>query len=269
MYKNDYIKVGWFVTIALVITAIGLLWMDNISFKRHFVKLDCYFKNVHGLKSGDPIFVRGLKMGKVGKVRFAGDSVLVEILLSSNVKLREDATVTLINTTVIAENKYIEIFPGVSDVACDIKKPMHGDYRGIDQIFTIFDRLKETVTGLKDISGSNTNMIGNLNSILTNTNRLIAEISSDVKISSENIRSSSQTADSLMKNLLAISVQLNDVAKRLNTPDNNISRLSQSDSLYTETMSTIKNLNDLIADIKENPSKYVKLNLIKVGNGKK
>lgn len=67
MYKNDYIKVGWFVAIALVVTAIGLLWMNDISFKRHYVKLDCYFNNVHGLKSGDPVFVRGVKMGEVEK----------------------------------------------------------------------------------------------------------------------------------------------------------------------------------------------------------
>ncbi|RKX67616.1 hypothetical protein DRP44_01945 [candidate division TA06 bacterium] len=269
MYKNDYIKVGWFVAIALVVTAIGLLWMNDISFKRHYVKLDCYFNNVHGLKSGDPVFVRGVKMGEVGKVIFAGDSVLVEILLSSNVQLKKDVTVTLVNTTVIAENKYIDVFPGVSNDNYNIKNPIHGEYRGIDQIFTVFDQLKETIIGLKDISGNNTNMIGNLNSILSNTNSLIEEVSNDVKISSENIRNSSQTADSLMKNLLAISVQLNDVAQKLNTPGNNISRLSESDSLYAETMKTIQKLNALIVDIKENPSKYIKFNLIKVGNGKK
>ncbi len=269
MQKNDYIKVGWFVTAALILTAVGLLWMNNISFKRHYVKIKCYFNNVHGLKSGDPVFVRGLKMGEVGTVRFSGDSILVEILLSKDVKLKEDATITLVNTTVIAENKYIEIFPGFSTEEYNYKKPMHGNYRGIDQIFTLFDKLKETISGMKSISGDNSSMIGNVNEILANTNKLIADVSGDIRNSSENIKATSEKTDSLVKNLLVISVQLKEITEKLNAENNNIDRFSKSDSLYTETMKTINNLDVLINDIKENPRKYINLNLIKVGNGKK
>ncbi len=265
----NFAKVGTFIFFTIIILAIGLLWMNDISFKRNYCKIICYFDNVYRLRKGDPIYIRGLKEGTVGSVSIDGDSVKVIMLVSSKVRLKKDMKITLINTTVIAENKYIEIYPGRSNELYDLSKPAHGNYTGLDQILTLFEKFKNIFNDMGDISINNANILGNLNSIIAQTDSIMSENRKNIKITTRNIKESTKSIDSLMSNLIVITEELKDLSGKLNSENNTIAKLSNSDSLYTETMETIENINDLINDIKKNPSKYIDINLIRIGNGKK
>ncbi|MCK4545329.1 MCE family protein [candidate division WOR-3 bacterium] len=269
MNKMNFVKVGTFIFFTIIILAIGLLWMNDVSFKRNYYKINCYFDNVYRLRKGDPIYIRGLKEGTVGSVFIDGDSVKVIMLVSNKVKLKKDMKITLINTTVIAENKYIEIYPGKSNELYDLSKPAHGSYTGLDQIFILFEKIKNVFNEMGDISSNNVNILNNLNSVIAQTDSIMSENRKNIEITTKNIKESTKSIDSLMGNLIVITEELKDLSVKLNSDNNSISKLSSSDSLYTETMKTIGNLNDLISDIKENPSKYIDINLIRIGNGKK
>src|SRR2546427_10218874 len=67
-YKEE-VGVGAMVIVGLVAFTVGMFWLTGRSITNKGVAVDVVFKNVSGLKEGDPVRVSGVKKGRVGKGR--------------------------------------------------------------------------------------------------------------------------------------------------------------------------------------------------------
>jgi phospholipid/cholesterol/gamma-HCH transport system substrate-binding protein len=72
------------------------------------------FNNVGGLKSGSPIVIAGVDVGRVKSITIENYQARVVLSLPRDIKIQEDAIATVKAKGLIGE-KYIEITPGGSD----------------------------------------------------------------------------------------------------------------------------------------------------------
>lgn len=72
------------------------------------------FSNVGGLKTGSPIVIAGVDVGRVKSITIENYQARVVLSLPKDIKIQEDAIVTVKAKGLIGE-KYIEITPGGSE----------------------------------------------------------------------------------------------------------------------------------------------------------
>jgi len=76
--------------------------------------LNAVFSNVGGLKSGSPIVIAGVEVGRVKSISLDNYQARVFMSLPGEVKIQEDAIASIKTKGLIGE-KYIEITPGGSE----------------------------------------------------------------------------------------------------------------------------------------------------------
>jgi phospholipid/cholesterol/gamma-HCH transport system substrate-binding protein len=84
---NDF-AVGAAVLVALAVVIAGALWLGEIHIGRQPQHYSARFRTVDGLQVGNPVTLRGVKVGKVSAIRLAGnDWVETDFDLETNVQL--------------------------------------------------------------------------------------------------------------------------------------------------------------------------------------
>ena len=110
-YRFNEVQVGLLTIIAIVVLIVGMMWFKNIDLSKGQNYYLADFGNVAGLREGDKVQVRGIRMGEVSGLQILQGSVRVEMRLDDTVDLREDAVVTLGEKGIVGEI-VIEIDPG-------------------------------------------------------------------------------------------------------------------------------------------------------------
>ncbi|OGP67131.1 MAG: outer membrane lipid asymmetry maintenance protein MlaD [Deltaproteobacteria bacterium RBG_13_53_10] len=73
-----------------------------------------FFSNTGGLKAGAPVEIAGVDVGRVKNINLENYQARVALNLPSNLKIQEDAIVSIRTRGLVGE-KYIEITPGGSE----------------------------------------------------------------------------------------------------------------------------------------------------------
>src|SRR5438034_434487 len=90
-YKEE-VGVGAMVIVGLIAFTAGMFWLTGRSITSKGVSVPVVFKNVSGLKEGDPVRVSGVKKGRVGQVRLDRvGHVTVTLNLDPEVRPHKDA----------------------------------------------------------------------------------------------------------------------------------------------------------------------------------
>src|SRR5204862_6570466 len=92
-----------------------MFWLTGRSIVSKAIPVDVVFKNVSGLKEGDPVRVSGGKKGRVGKVRLERvGHVAVTLNLDPEVRPHKDARAIDASADVLGP-QYVDYDPGLSD----------------------------------------------------------------------------------------------------------------------------------------------------------
>ncbi len=84
--------IGLVLTVAVVL---GALQYDKLPFIDSSVGYKAQVADAAGLKSGDDVFVAGLKVGKVGNIGIEGDHVLVDFSVNDDIRLGKDTSAAI------------------------------------------------------------------------------------------------------------------------------------------------------------------------------
>ncbi len=84
------LKVGIFVIIALVIAAVGILSIGNVSVFAPKTKVKTYLAGVSGLKDGDLVLLQGVEVGNVSEVKIAKDTPPTDVNRSAEQSIKEN-----------------------------------------------------------------------------------------------------------------------------------------------------------------------------------
>lgn len=261
--RKTEIKVGLTVLAAIIIFLWIFGWAKNISIRSTENIIKVSFRNVAGLEIGDPVTVNGLRKGYVNDMKVLTNEVIVEIALDNDVILKEDATFS-VSMLDLMGGKKIEIYPGESSVALNLKEIHHGVFLSdIPAVMSLLGSVQDDlVTVLKDVklTLSSVNqyltdekLSNDLKQSLKNFNSLTAEINDLLKQNKENMKLLTNNVISLTENtnrLIETNEQnVSDLLKHMNeVVEKSNKLLTNVNQLSDETLQKQNNLGKILYD---------------------
>ena len=288
------IQVGVLTIAALVILVGGMMWFKNIDLSRGQKFYQADFTNVAGLRTGDKVQVRGIRMGEVSGMQILQASVRVELRVDEIVDLREDAMVTLGEKGIVGE-VVIEIDPGIGG-------PIHEGHifkgRTAGTIASMTDAAGEALVEMRTLTHKVTELVDQIKTegkvvetlvqaheTLDKVDHMVEENHLDIKVILDNLRISSDglreivesgrieqtfdsaatamaSADTLMDVIQEAAHSLNSIMAKLDEGEGSAALLLNDPSLYTTADSTMASFKRLIDEMRRNPKKYFKVNVM-------
>jgi phospholipid/cholesterol/gamma-HCH transport system substrate-binding protein len=283
------VKVGAVVVLAIVILIYGIIWIKEYRFNVENYTYTAGFPQVGTLEVGDPVAVLGVDKGEVSKIELSGNTVWVTMSLASDVKLKEDARMTVMNVGLMGE-RFVTIWPGESEQALDLNKRIMGKYdTGIPEVMGMMGDAIEEIRGLvyqlegtvgeKGKAEEIRQIVVDLNEITKNTNAFIKANQQTMATAVEDL---SQAAGAMREfvdtnsadmqksignfaeaseRLNEISIRMQELSRQVANGEGTLGKTLADDSLYYDLRSAITNLDSLVTDFKKHPKKYVHLSI--------
>jgi phospholipid/cholesterol/gamma-HCH transport system substrate-binding protein len=292
--RNIELRVGLTVIAALIIFVGTIIWIQGYRFGKNNYRIEVLFDEVGSLAKGDPVMVSGIKKGKVRDLSLTEDGVRVEIVLSNDVILKEDAEVIVKNIGLMGE-RYLAAKPGKSGKLLDLSVPIKGSYdTGIPEVMGMMGQMIEelrnlvhsfktsiasdenigkftqTVNNLEELSRSLSDYVKRNDSKLdataenflrasTELRKLAANNSARVDSAVARVDKSSRKMEEMVDDLANVAQTARDFADKLDKGDGTLQMLVEDRRLYDDLRRTAGNIDDLVNDIRANPQKYIRL----------
>jgi phospholipid/cholesterol/gamma-HCH transport system substrate-binding protein len=292
--RLNEIQVGLVTIIALTVLVWGMLWLKNIDLRKGSRMYQADFSQVEGLRVGDRVQVRGIRMGEVTGMRILPQAVRVELQLEDTAKLCEDATVTLGEKGIVGE-VVIEIDPGIG---APVQEGHIFPGRAAGTIAAVTDAAGAALAEMRVLTGQVTALLEEVrkeghvvetlaqaNVTLAKVDRMVDQNHQDVTVILSDLRASTTAmrklmdsgrldsalagttsaaaaADSLLAGLGDTTLRLNSLLAKLDEGSGSAALLLNDPALYTRTDSTLTSVQRLLDDLRRNPKKYFKLSII-------
>lgn len=295
-YRTLELRVGFTVFVAIVVFAVGMMWLEDFKLRGERYEIHAVFPMVGGIDPGDAVNVNGVERGEVTRVALRDRDVIVTMKIDSGTKIPEDSKVVLQTLGIMGE-RIVTIIVGGSDVILEPGATIGGVYDpGISEALASMGKVMEDLRGLmKDIQaianalGEGDELrrtVGNLAGASDELRALLEEASPGMRAGARSFSSSAQRLDSLLArnesgvdSLLAglqaagqrlpalverieeVTAAVGRISARLESGDNTMGALMTDRELLDRLESAIANLDGLVTDIKANPKKYLKVEI--------
>ncbi len=220
--KSAYFDAKFGIAIGLVVISL-LLAVVLVMFMRksgpfaitEAGKITIVFSEVNGLKTGDPVRVRGVEVGKVETIELGDSAVIVHVILYRPIALKTDASAQILVRELLG-GRFIELMLGNSTLAAEANKVVKGiSVPDLAQSIATFGKLIHSLDEKK--LSSLTNNLNELSvKIIDWTGNENAAGVSPVKAFTELMRTM-RTANELMTDLQTakLSLKATDLIERL------------------------------------------------------
>jgi phospholipid/cholesterol/gamma-HCH transport system substrate-binding protein len=295
MKISKEVKVGLFMTTAIVLLYLGFNFLKGIDFFSSSNKYFAIYKNVDKLTESNQIYLNGYAVGRVRKIfiQQSKDRVIVELNINSDIVLT-DSSVAVLNGELLG-GRFIQLKVGKSDKILQPKDTLRSEIaKGLMDFLTenaepVADNLQTTIKKLNvilDGLGKNTKQLdtmftrfkrtpGLLNQTLSTANGNIQELSTSFKAVAENVNGRLEELKPTLNNFKTLSdslkamelnrtlnkaqetlANLNATLARLNKGDNTMSKLMTEDTLYVNLNKLVKSFDSLAHHLNENPDHF-------------
>jgi phospholipid/cholesterol/gamma-HCH transport system substrate-binding protein len=294
--RRTEIEVGLTVLVAVGILLWGVTWLKEFQIQRSVKVWQVMFPQTGGLGPSDEVQVNGIKKGTVHAMHLAGDGVLVDLAIASEVTLTRDSRVTIRNIGLMGE-KVIGVDLRSTGGAWTQQDTIPGGYeKGIPEVMGDVALTIEAVTQLStrlaslieatdkhgDLTGTLKNMRGasaeleatvketrgtlkvtlaNLSATVKTTKALTTDREAQLGKAIDGFSSAGEKLDRLAGRLDSLRAVLHNVATKVDRGDGTLGKLVNDRKLYSSVTSTVDSLQALISDIKKNPRKYFKVEI--------
>lgn len=292
--RNIELKVGIVVLTGLIVLFGSLYWLKTYQSEKSVHRVTVRFKDVGALGPGDRVTVSGVEMGKVTELHLLPNGVDVELVLDKRVTLSRDSRFVIKNMGLMGE-RFIAIAPGIETQLLDLTQPITGEYdSGLPEVMGLMGEmvveLKDLVSSLKSSVGSNSSltkfstMVNNLEQVSGSLQRYMASNENKLDDITNNFLTASQrmnrsittnatridstaarfdrmsvSLETLVNRLDTVSITARKLAKQIDEGDGTLQALLEDRRLYDDLRKAADNMDDLIADIRANPERYLKI----------
>ena len=295
-YKSLELRVGLTIFIAAVVLIVGLMWFQSFKISRSEYELHAVFPMVGSISHGDEVNVNGVKRGAVKHVELRDNDVLVTMSIDAGTNIPEDSRIVL-QTVGIMGDRVVTILLGSSKRFLEPGAIMTGVYDpGISEALAflgnIMDELTTLTHDMRRIAGTLTQgdklgrSVENLASITTELRALLERDGPELRAGVRSLRRSAETVegllarndgeiDTIIASFGSVSRDLPELVRRmrgltdslaavtatLRRDDNSLGALMNDRVFMDGLEKTVRELGDLVADIKANPKKYLKVEI--------
>jgi phospholipid/cholesterol/gamma-HCH transport system substrate-binding protein len=267
------IKIGLFLTVGLVILAVFIFVVGDIStmFEQKGYSLFTHFDTVAGLEKKTVVRMAGVKVGTVKAISLKGSKAEVAMDIYPQVEISRDSKATLASLGLLGE-KYVEITPGVEDEIVQpggtigSLPPVSFDQLGII-LSTVGDDIKRTSKAMRELLGEGEARV-NIKEILQNLSSASAELKEffgeNRPYVTQSLDKAAQAIDTFDQNVQSISQNLDELILLLkDTVEENRGSLKGNlegiKELISKTEETFKALNESLEKINKGEGTLGKL----------
>jgi len=287
-YKQE-VRVGLLVVVGFVVFTGFMFWLTGRSLVSKSVPVSVVFKNVSGLKEGDPVRVSGVKKGRVGPVRLQRvGHVTVTLQLDPEVRPHKDARATVASADFLGA-KYVDYDPGLSDTLLARGEPIQGlteeQFADVAQgaaksaqelianvnkglnpgqlASDIHATLIATQRGMNALTqATNGPAVQQTQATLHSLERVMSHL--DTLLGAANPAQTGKRLDTLSTNLTQLTSRLADATgslkgllDKMDKGEGTLGKMATDTLLYKNLNATLKSLSELLTDLKERPGRYL------------
>ncbi len=292
--KINEVQVGILTVVALVILVVGMMWFKNVDLSDEQMRYQVDFSRVEGLRVGDRVQIRGIRMGEVESLTLLSTAVRVQIKMSEKAQLCEDAIVILGEKGIVGEI-VLEIDPG-QGVLADEGYIFEGRTAGtiaamtdaageaLEEMLVLTAKVTELVDEVRE-QGKVVDTLVQANETLGKIDNMIESNQADIEVSLANLVVATEGlrefvesgkvgnafdsvdnalagADSLMINLNTAADRLNLIMDQVEDGDGSIAKMLHDPLLYDRADSTMASVKRLVDAMRRNPKHYFKVNVV-------
>jgi len=288
-------QVGVFVLIGLISFVLVLFWMTDPATLRGRYMLVTQVDHAGGVRSGDPIQMQGVNVGRVHDFEMvAGDSVDITM------EVEREWRIPLGSHTIMGEaglfgGRALEIVRGVGPGFHADGDTLRGEGAAGSGLLSSVDRLsaraesvlgsiddmlsEETVGSVKGTALELEELLNELSAMTSEQRASLTQLTESLTNAAEGIEATSAAAgpdiasavaraDSAMAMLVATgesvdaaTASLRTILGRMERGEGTLGRLSADESLYVSMNTAAETLAALLADLQANPKKYINISI--------
>jgi len=297
--RSQELQVGIAVVLSSIILVVGLLWFQDYKMDAARQDLRVRFEQVGGLGTGDEVHVRGIPMGKVGRIELTDDGVIVDCQIDTGVPITDTATFRLMSIGLVGE-RVLFIDPGAGQIVQIEGRLFEGVYdlsmpemaAGASDIMSqLEDLLKQLGDTLAEVQES-----GGVGGIVADANRAVKGLADFVDNNKSYLQKSARSmasasakldtlltdnrgklsdslakvdgittnADSLLVKLNQVTDDVQVIMAAIKNEDGVVGKLIMDGELAAEIEGALQEVHLLIADIRRNPDRYLQLKLLDI-----
>ncbi|MBO5975512.1 MAG: MCE family protein [Paludibacteraceae bacterium] len=288
---NREVKIGLMVVTALVVLFFGLNYLKGINIFKPTNHYYLSLEAVNGLVPSNPVYIKGYKIGQVGKIEydFAKEkSFIIQIDIQDDVKLPSGTIAELfddglmggkaINLVFSSEKDFhtagdtliVQVVPSLMDaLSAELLPKISAALSNIDSLVVSAQKLlsseeiEKTLISIEsataDLSSSSASLKNYMQTDVPMLLSNIDTIASDFKFISSDLKQIE--FDSLFQKIDGTIANLETLSESLNNKEGSLGLLINDSAVYNELDSTINSANALLKDLKENPKRYVHFSL--------
>jgi phospholipid/cholesterol/gamma-HCH transport system substrate-binding protein len=295
--RKTEIQVGITVLVALGVLLWGVTWLKEVQLSRRVRVWHISFSQAGGLGRSDEVLVNGIRKGGVQAIHLAGDHVVVDLALSSEITLTDQCHVAVRNIGLMGEkviavdlkptgNRYTErdTIPGIFESGMgEVMAGVGSSVDALDRVVASLDALAQridkngdvdrTMANLRqaseDLAGSMKENRAQIHEIVTNfnaTSKSLKSLTSDreaqYKRMLDSVERTTHNMEVLTTRLDSLRAAAQSVMDKADHGGGSAAKLLNDPKLYEEASGTLKALRELLEDLKANPKKYINVHVL-------
>ena len=292
MKRRDEVLVGLLLVAAVVIGLGGTIWIARGGLARNY-PMYARFNWGAGLKQGQPVLLAGVQIGFVDRVELDPNGTLVVGLkVQQQYRVPKGSTATvqangifgdqlIAIRPVVGQKEYMlqgdtiptgtgspgtaELLSKGDSIASDVRaltgkvRAEFVDGGGMQDVRATITQLTRLVAQMSRVMTEQSTQLTRTQDALRNT---IASVDT-AKIDSTltNVRAMSASLEQLSRELKQTNAQVQTVVAKVSSGDGTVGKLMNDDAIYRRLDSVLLRVDSLMADIKNNPRKYINLKI--------
>lgn len=296
--KNQELWVGLFVILGMAVTLYLLFTLTDAAMFRGRYIISSTVKDASGVRKGDPVQMRGVGIGRVQRFLISGSSVTVFLEIEGEYHtIPIDSHIELVSAGLLG-GMVARVIPGTGQEmarngtelagAIPASIQQHADEIAVEakKALTRVQNLlsDSTIKGTESSVQELDRLLKRLSSIANEQQGELKALTASMRAASTNVEkaTSREEIDRAMKHLDSLSATadrtaslvenstktLDIVLGRLQRGEGTLGKMSTDDVLYTNLNKTLESVNatslemkNLLADLKANPKKYLKVSV--------
>jgi phospholipid/cholesterol/gamma-HCH transport system substrate-binding protein len=292
MKKRDEVLVGLVITVAVIVTVLGSLWLARGGLSKGY-PLYVKFPWGAGLKQGQPVLLVGVNVGYVDEVDLHEDGILVTTLrIVKHYKVPVTSKAAVVPNGIFGDQAIAVTpsrpdprsfnsgdtiptgpsTPGISELTSKADSVM----RSVNAVTSALEHEMVATGGIRDLRNtiSATNRLVNdfasiaaeqsrqLSATMTSLRRATGAIDS-VKVDStvKNIRTASANLAEISGQLKETSGKLDGILAKVDSGPGSAAMLINDPGAYNDVRGLLQRMDSLLADIKKNPKRYINVKI--------
>ena len=283
------VKIGIYAVIILLAAWAGIRFLSGVDVLGRSRTYTAHYEQVNGLQDAAAVVINGVKVGQVTDVELNFEQGGADITLSidSSVDIPTDSRAMLFSAGLMG-GKSIEIKMGEAkeylesgdaiqtSVTLDMFDTLANELGDVkERVTTLLDNLNQTISGVDSLIDDNSknltktveslnavmadlkksNIIGNIDGFCATLNENGAKLDSIITdINSVTHALNEQQSGAKLAQAID---QVNTLLEKINSGSGSIGNLVSDEKLYKELAQASQNLSLLLADLKENPKRYI------------